>query len=239
MLRYVLGNWKMNMSVAEIADFEANFVAENTPNVSIGIAVPAIYWGNCAGLRGKALLGLQNVSEFDNGAYTGEISAQMAKDVGAEFCIVGHSERRKYFGETDERVNQKIAQLQSVGVRPVLCVGETLAQYEAGETKAVLASQLTDGLRGVNVDEVIVAYEPVWAIGTGKSASIEIIEDICGYIAEFLTTLSSKKVPVLYGGSVNNTNADDIAKLDTVSGVLVGGASMDVAKFLAIKKAFS
>lgn len=238
MMKYVLGNWKMNMSVDRIRDFDANFVTENTPDIMLGLAVPSIYLGCSIGLNDRASVGLQNVSEFEHGAYTGEISAAMAQDMAADFCLVGHSERRKYYGETDAVVNQKISRLIEAGIRPVLCIGETLAEYEAGETKVVLQRQITNALKGIDLSGLIVAYEPVWAIGTGKSASTEIIDEVCGFVSECLSNMGGSEVPILYGGSVNSTNATDIARLDTVDGVLVGGASMDASEFLAIKKAF-
>ena len=238
-MNYLLGNWKMNMSVSEIQTFDDEFNVANSPKLYVGIAVPSIYYGYCYRLKQKMSVGLQNCSSFSSGAYTGEISAQMLNDVFADFCLVGHSERRQYFGETDESVNAKIKQLQQYDILPVVCVGETLTEYESGATKVVLGKQLEQGLKGLDWSkEIVIAYEPVWAIGTGKTATTAEIEEICGFIHDKLRTLSSREIPVLYGGSVKPSNATEIVAVPTVDGVLVGGASQRASDFGEIKQAF-
>jgi len=238
-MKYLLGNWKMNMSIREIEQFSLNFSTKSLSNVYVGIAVPSVYFGACYGLRNGVNIGLQNCSEYESGAYTGEISAKMVADVLADFCLVGHSERRQYFGETDEIVNQKIKQLQKFMVTTVLCVGETLEQYEAGETQSVLASQVEKALDGAHLlNQIIVAYEPVWAIGTGKTPTKQEIERNIQFLQEKLYEISGKKMPVLYGGSVKPSNIDEILDIDCVDGVLVGGASQKSEDFTALKDAF-
>ena len=238
-MKYLLGNWKMNMSVSEIETFDNEFNIANIPNLYVGIAVPSIYYGYCYRLKQKMSIGLQNCSSFASGAYTGEISAQMLNDVFADFCLVGHSERRQYFGETNETVNAKIRQLQQFDILPVVCVGETLLEYESGATKTVLQEQLEHGLNGIDWSkDIVIAYEPVWAIGTGKTATIVEIKKICGYIHEILRKLSLREIPVLYGGSVKPSNVAEIMAVSAVDGVLVGGASQNACDFGEIKKVF-
>lgn len=239
-MKFVFGNWKMNMSRSEIEHFEAEVAAAPyVPKVLAGIAVPSVYYGYCLGIKRKLSVGLQDVSEFEPGAHTGEISAQMAHDVLADFCLVGHSERRQFQHETNTIISHKIIRLQAAGVLPVLCVGETLEEFEAGRTREVLLSQLNECLAGFDTQKgLIIAYEPVWAIGTGKAADLAKIEEICGYVATIANEITTREIPVLYGGSVNAANAPAIARLSTVDGVLVGGASLDAREFLEIKKAF-
>lgn len=237
-MKYLLGNWKMNMTTREIDDFARNFNTTGLSNVYVGIAVPSVYISS-TGMKNILNVGLQNCSEYESGAYTGEISAKMVADVLADFCLVGHSERRQYFGETDEVVNKKIKQLQKYMETTVLCVGETLEQYEAGQTKKVLLEQLKKDLDGAHfLNQIVVAYEPVWAIGTGKTPTKEEIGDTTQFLNETLYSISGKKIPVLYGGSVKPNNIQEILAIENVDGVLVGGASQKAEDFTAIKNAF-
>lgn len=239
-MRYLLGNWKMNMSISEIEKFEAASF-NMTPDVYVGVAVPSVYYGYCYKLKQKMAVGLQNASEHTSGAYTGEISAQMIADVQADFCLVGHSERRQFYGETDATANQKIKQLLSHNVLPVLCIGETLAEYEAGDTARVLRTQLEAGLAGVSSDsQIVVAYEPVWAIGTGKTATAALISEVCGQIKAILREIfgADYEASVLYGGSVKSANSGEIVTAANVDGALVGGASLDAIEFNNILKTF-
>ncbi len=238
-MKYLLGNWKMNMSYREIEQFAKDFSTTGLSNVYVGIAVPSVYFGACFGMKNGMNIGLQNCSEHDDGAYTGEISAKMVADVLADFCLVGHSERRQYFGETDEIVNEKIKKLQKFMVTTVLCVGETLEQYEAGKTKEILASQVEKALVDAHcLNQIIVAYEPVWAIGTGKTPTTAEIEDCIQFLQDKLYEIKGKKIPVVYGGSVKPSNIDEILAIDCVDGVLVGGASQKAEDFTALKNAF-
>lgn len=238
-MKYLLGNWKMNMSQREIEQFSRDFDTLGLCNVYVGIAVPSVYFGLCSMMKNEMHIGLQNCSEHDDGAYTGEISAKMVADVMADFCLVGHSERRQYFGETDEIVNEKIKKLQKFMVTTVLCVGETLEQYEAGKTKEILATQVEKALDGVQcLTEIIVAYEPVWAIGTGRTPAAQEIENNIQFLQEKLYEIKGKKIPVLYGGSVKPSNINEIMAIECVDGVLVGGASQKAEDFTALKNAF-
>ena len=238
-MRYLLGNWKMNMSLSHIDKF-TDGIEQLKPNIFVGVAVPSIYYAYCYKLKQKMSVGLQNVSEYVSGAYTGEISASMLEDVQADFCLVGHSERRQYFGETDARVNSKLKMLLSKNILPVLCVGETLEQYEANETRKVLNEQLTQGLAGITAtDDFVIAYEPVWAIGTGKTATEAEIDSTCGYIKEIVKQILGKEnIAVLYGGSVKSTNSAGIVNLPNVDGALVGGASQNADEFVKILNTF-
>ena len=238
-MKYLLGNWKMNMTAGEIVNFSRALRKYKFPknnNVQFGLAVPYVYLLGMSKLQSHMLIGAQNVSNYEKGAYTGEISANMLADVGLGFCLVGHSERRTMFGDTDEIVNQKIIKLQENGLLPVLCIGETLQQFESGKTKEVLHEQLTKDL--LNVDksqDIIIAYEPVWAIGTGKSASGELIKEVITFIKKELDSILGKREhTVLYGGSVNPANSSEILLNDIVDGALIGGASLDCDKLIKI-----
>ena len=238
-MKYIIGNWKMNMTAGEIVEFTRGVkkykIPKNSP-VQFGLAVPYVYLLGMAKLQGHVLIGAQNVSEHNNGAFTGEISAEMLADVGLDFCIVGHSERRTLFGETNEMINEKIKKLQEYQVLPLLCIGETEEEFAAGKTKEVLHEQLTKCLANINKEqEIIVAYEPVWAIGTGKTASIEIIRETTAFIKQELQSILGKLgTAVLYGGSVNPQNAPAILHCEGVDGALIGGASLDADKYMQI-----
>ena len=237
-MRYLLGNWKMNMSLTKISEYTANIKKIN-PDVFVGVAVPSVYYGYCYKLKTKMAVGLQNVSEYTAGAYTGEISAQMLADTQADFCLVGHSERRQYFGETDEIVNLKLKQLATQSILAVLCVGETLQEYESDKTKEVLERQIKIALQGITPQtDLVIAYEPVWAIGTGKTAKPEEISEICGFIKNITKEILGREVSVLYGGSVKSTNSQSIINQPNVDGALVGGASQDAQSFIQILKSF-
>ncbi|MBO5103334.1 MAG: triose-phosphate isomerase [Clostridia bacterium] len=238
-MKYLFGNWKMNMSLTEIEQFAKQFKYKSTSALCVGVAVPSVYFETCKKLSKKVLVGLQNVSQFEVGAFTGEISAKMQKDISVDFCLVGHSERRQYFNETNEVISDKILRLQQNDILPVLCIGESLEQFEANKTKQVLSQQIKKCTSNLDATkDVILAYEPVWAIGTGKSASLDYIDEICGFIKSEFLKLHNKNCSVLYGGSVNPQNSADIANLKNVDGVLVGGASQDANKFMQIYDTF-
>ena len=186
-------------------------------------------------------VGAQNVHFEKEGAYTGEISAAMLQEIGVDYCIVGHSERRQYFGETDETVNRKLKTLLPTGITPILCVGEVLEEREEGREQEVVRSQVMkafEGIEGNDAEKVVIAYEPVWAIGTGRTASPQQANDMCGCIRAVLEELYddviSDRVVIQYGGSVKPENATEIMNMEEIDGALVGGASLEASKFSEI-----
>ena len=201
------------------------------PDIVQRLAGTAIKWGG------------QNLSEHNAGAFTGETSASMLKDYGCDYCIVGHSERRTLFGETDEIVAKKFARAQECGLTPILCIGETLTQRENEETEAVLTRQLETVLDYCGIESftaTVLAYEPVWAIGTGKTATPEQAQDVHAFIRDKLSTIDQKVgqgIRIQYGGSVKAENAKDLFSQKDVDGGLIGGASLDADDFLAICRA--
>ncbi len=188
-------------------------------------------------------LGAQNLHFEKQGAFTGEVSADMIKDAGGEYVLVGHSERRQYFGETDALVRQKIKAALGAGLNPVFCIGETEAQREQGNTYLILDKQVSDGLKGFGLGQLtnlVLAYEPVWAIGTGKTASIEQVAEVHQHLRSLLEKLFSKdladRTRIVYGGSVKPENVKELMGIEDVDGALVGGASLDPDKFINIIK---
>lgn len=205
----------------------------------IDIGVAPTYLSLCAVKKANPnlIVAAQNVHFEDHGAFTGEISIPMLKEFNIDWVIIGHSERRTYFGETNETCNKKLKALFANNMTPIYCVGETLAQFEEGKTKEVIKEQVKVGLDGLtkeNVANMVIAYEPVWSIGTGKNASKEIAEDICGYIRSLVKEMfgdASETVRILYGGSVKPENVHDYLAQVDVDGALVGGASLKVDSF--------
>lgn len=236
MKKIIIGNWKMNKTFSETSQFIdvlQELYMENLSKIvdtDFAIAAPYIYLFRFPSSGARFPWAAQDVSMYDNGAKTGEISAQMLKDMGVTYTIVGHSERREFFNETDEVVNKKIKQLLKQGILPVVCVGETLEQFEKGQTEEVITNQLKKSLEGIDFFNVIIAYEPIWAIGTGKSATAEQAQKVCNFIKE----ITNNQAKVLYGGSVNPTNVAKILDQESIDGALVGGASLDVHTFLKI-----
>ena len=237
---WIIGNWKMNGRRSSTATFAQAWAAQRLPeNVSTGIAAPLPYLLDLKQAAPALPVGAQDVSHFDkDGAFTGETSAAMLADLGAQFVLLGHSERRQYFGENNETLSAKLNNALAAGLIPILCVGETLAQRQAAQEQAVVADQLSV-LRGKAMPHIAVAYEPVWAIGTGQVASAEQIADMHAFIyAELLSfTNKSANIRALYGGSVNAQNAQTILNLPNVDGALVGGASLQTDSFAAIVQA--
>ena len=233
------GNWKMNKTRDEALQF-IYAVSNSVPSIdkldSI-ICAPAIILRDLVKRQGDNLkIGAQNVHEKESGAYTGEISALMLKSTGVEYAIIGHSERRQYYNETDESVNAKIFKSLEHQIKPIVCVGESLSERENGTTNEVLEKQIVGALKDVsaeNLANVVIAYEPIWAIGTGKTASSEMADEACGYIRSLIEKLYSKKeadeIRILYGGSVNLKNVDELMAMPNIDGGLVGGASLDSA----------
>jgi len=238
----IAGNWKMHKTGNQAAEDAGKLkeLVKQASNVEVMIAPTYTALFQVArAIEGSLIaLGAQNLYWEPQGAYTGEISAEMLKDVGCSQVIIGHSERRQFFGETDETVNRKIRAAVSVGLLPVFCVGETEAQRESGETFSVLDKQVRDGLKDFAFDDpagLVVAYEPVWAIGTGKTATREQAQEAHAYIRSVLETLFGKPVAegvrILYGGSVKPDNVKALMEMPDVDGALVGGASLDPETF--------
>ncbi len=227
--RLVAGNWKMHGSRASIAALLDALVKESPPNCAV--CVPFPYLAQVAErLRGSAIAwGAQNVSEHAQGAYTGEVSAAMLKEFGCRYALAGHSERRQLYGETDAQVAAKFAAARSAGITPILCVGETLQEREAGRTEDVVGRQLG----AVKFEGGVLAYEPVWAIGTGRNATPEQVQAVHA----FLRKRVGPDTPILYGGSVKPQNAPAIFAMPDVDGGLIGGASLVAKDFLDIVKA--
>lgn len=239
--KLIAGNWKMNGGLAaNQALVEAMLAGAGQPAADVALCVPAPYFAQMQTLlQGSAIAwGAQDVSAHEAGAYTGEVSVSMLKDFGCRYAIVGHSERRQYHGETDEVVAAKAQRALAAGVTPIVCVGETLAQREAGETEAVVKRQLAAAIHAVGhcITEIVVAYEPVWAIGTGKTATPEMAQSVHAVLRAQLAaaTTNPKRVHILYGGSMNAANAASLLAQADIDGGLIGGASLKAADFLAI-----
>lgn len=241
--KLVIANWKMN------GDIEANKTlvegiltfAEQTSDTDIVICPPFVYLPQVAELlKNNIALGAQNTGIANAGAFTGEVSVDMLNDFGCQYVLVGHSERRTLFNESDQHIADKIKLAVDKGIIPVLCLGETLAQRENDETKAVIQQQLDVVIDRVGTEvfkSVVIAYEPIWAIGTGKTASAEQAQDVHEFIRAYLKTQDSKQLnnmKILYGGSVNDTNADSLIQKNDIDGFLVGGASLKINAFKAI-----
>ena len=244
--KIVAGNWKLHGSRQFATDLVSDLVASlPVDGVEVVILPPLPYLGELVeAFEGRAIaFGSQDVSSNEKGAYTGEVSAAMLAEVGARFGLVGHSERRQYHNETSELVARKFAAALHAGLAPVLCVGETLEQREAGQTEQVIADQLAPVLALVGpagFQHAVVAYEPVWAIGTGRTASKEQAQQVHAFIRGEVAKLDARiadSLPILYGGSVKPDNAGELFAQPDVDGGLVGGASLVAADFLAIATA--
>lgn len=238
---FIAANWKMNKTVAETREFLLELIpaARDAQDVTVSIAPPFTSLTEAAKLlRGtNIVLAAQNVFFEERGAYTGEISPVMLVDIGCAYCIVGHSERRHHFLETDDVINKKLKAVQKQGLGAIFCIGESLAERGAGETFSVLRKQLDRGLEGVSPEDLIVAYEPVWAIGTGRTATPEQAQEAHAFIRETLTHFYGEKTNhlcIIYGGSVTPDNVDSLMACGDVDGALVGGASLKVESFMRI-----
>ena len=241
---FIAGNWKMNKSAAETKELcealkakFANFcpckaeVAVCPPFTSIATAVEALKGSNIK-------VGAQNIHWADNGAFTGEISGAMLKEMGIEYVIIGHSERRQYFGETDETVNKRIAAALKYDLKPIVCIGETLEEREGNKTEEVLAKQIKDGFANIaaaDMAEVTIAYEPVWAIGTGKTATPDMAEETHAFIRKTFADLYGAEVAealvIQYGGSMKPENSKDLVAQKDIDGGLIGGAALKADSF--------
>ncbi len=231
---FIAGNWKMNMT----AESGAKLIKELAPlvkdaNCDVALCVPAILIpAMTQAAKGTNIaIGAENVHWAEKGAYTGEISCEQLKEYGVKYAIIGHSERRQYFGETDESVNMRALTALKNGITPIVCIGETLSEREGGITEKVLDKQLAEGLKGVeNVADVVIAYEPVWAIGTGKTATDEQAQETIAYIRKKIGQLfcpkCAEKVIIQYGGSMNAANCKGLMAQSDIDGGLIGGASL-------------
>ena len=245
--KLVVANWKMNKGIIEsqkfVQELKAYFDKNKDLNCDVVICPPftSLEIVNRIVSDTPVKLGAQNVYYETNGAYTGEISCSMLKSCGCKYVIVGHSERRQHFGETNEIVNKKVLKVLDEGLKPILCVGETLAEHEDKITEAVISEQLRICMNHVSIDsikKVVIAYEPVWAIGTGKNATPQYAESIHNFIRKKIKKMfdeqASQQLRILYGGSITPENAKSLFAPAAINGGLVGGASLDEKKFIHI-----
>lgn len=242
--KLIAGNWKMNGSLAAnsalVAALDAGLHARVPAHCAVALCVPAVYLAQMQQLCAKSGLdlGSQDVSQHAQGAYTGEISGAMLKDFGVRYAIVGHSERRQYHGETDDLVARKAQSALASGITPIVCVGETLAEREAGLTEEVVKRQLAAAIHtnGHCISEIVLAYEPVWAIGTGLTATPEQAQSVHALLRAQLRAASKQadRIQIVYGGSMNAANASALLAQTDIDGGLIGGASLKAADFLSI-----
>ena len=242
--KVIAGNWKMNMLPGEAIEFITELtplVKDSKNEVILCVPYTDLFYSLLAAQETNIKIGAQNMHWEEKGAYTGEVSAPMLKSIGVEYVIIGHSERRQYFAETDETVNKKIKSALAHGLKPIVCVGETLEQREAGETEKVVTNQIAKAFEGINasdLEKIIVAYEPIWAIGTGKTATKEdanaTIMQIRKKIAEIYGQNEAEGVIIQYGGSVKSSNAKELFEMSDIDGGLVGGASLKSEEFAKI-----
>jgi len=239
--KLIAGNWKMNGSLATNESLvKALLAGLSAQPCDVALCVPAVYLAQLQALvAGSRIdLGAQDISMHDSGAYTGEVSGAMLKEFGVRYAIVGHSERRQYHGETDQVVAAKAKTALASGVTPIVCVGETLAERDANRTEEVVKRQLAAVIHanGHCISEIVVAYEPVWAIGTGKTASPEQAQQVHGVLRAQLKAASAQaeRIHILYGGSMNAANAAQLLAQADIDGGLVGGASLKAPDFLSI-----
>ena len=235
--KIIAANWKLNGSLLFIDEYFKKFNEIPTDsNVCNIICPPSIYLNYCQSKADHFYLGTQDCSNYEKGAYTGEISASMLNDLNVKFCLVGHSETRQLFGISDNDVKTKSENLIKNNINPILCIGETLAQKEKKLTKEVLYNQVTNCMTSSSSNKTtIIAYEPIWAIGSGLTPTLDEIEEIHAFLKNEIKNYTDYKI--LYGGSVKSTNAKEILSLNSVDGVLVGGASLDPLEFINIAKA--
>lgn len=240
----IAGNWKMNNTIKEALELVEDIKAQSlNEGVEVVVCTPftALKDVKDAIRNTNIKLGAQNMHWEESGAFTGEISPQMLREVGVDYCIIGHSERRQYFNETDETVNKKIKSALNHGLLPIVCVGETLEEREAGKAQEIVKKQVTRAFQGISRDKIIdivVAYEPIWAIGTGKTASSADADAMCGFIRETIGEIYSGKeketIRIQYGGSVKPSNVRELMDESNIDGALVGGASLKAEDFVKL-----
>ena len=237
----VAANWKMNLTIEEGLDLVKQVLDGSSSDGSeIIFFPPSIALSAIGGMlkNTEYKVGIQNIHHEKSGAYTGEISAEMVKFLDVQYAIIGHSERRQYFFETDAQINGKIKSALSANLCPVVCVGESLPERESGKTNEILKKQLMSALKDIDniSDRLVIAYEPVWAIGTGKSADLNQVYDAHNFINEILQSRFKNHTPILYGGSVKAENASELCQIKNVDGFLIGGASLQSESFCQIIK---
>lgn len=238
----IVGNWKMNKNNAETkAFFEAVDAVAASENATYGIGCPFTDLRTAQDNAKNLIVAAENCHWEDSGAFTGEVSVPMLEEIGIKYCIIGHSERRQMFGDTDETVNKKAKRLLKAGITPILCIGETETQYDAGETEKVIRDQLTGSLADLCakcVGSMVIAYEPIWAIGTGKSATKEDAQKCCAIVRDQVKVMygeeAAENVRVQYGGSVKPENIVEYMACPDIDGALIGGASLKEASFIDI-----
>ncbi|MFV0499448.1 MAG: triose-phosphate isomerase [Bacilli bacterium] len=236
MKNIIMGNWKMNKNKQEILDFvdEVNTKLINVSEVDFGVCIPFVYLDS-VDKTGSLKIGAQNMHYLSNGAYTGEISGEMLADIKVEYVIIGHSERRQYYNETNESVNLKIKKALELGLKPIVCCGETKEEYENNATNAIVNEQIIKAFEGItDFDNIVVAYEPIWAIGTGLSANSEIANNVCKYIRTVIKDNFNANVRIQYGGSVKPDNIKEYLSTSDINGALVGGASIKACDFISL-----
>ena len=241
---FIAGNWKMYKTIAQARAFADEFKnLYHDTDVKTAIFAPYTQLETLVeAFKGSGIgVGAQNVHFDKEGAYTGEVSVAMLEEIGVDYCLVGHSERRQYFAETDESVNLKLKALLESKILPVVCVGENLEEREAGKEEVIVSGQIRadfDGICEADAEKIVVAYEPVWAIGTGKTATPEQANQMCKCIRETLADIydeeTADKIIIQYGGSVKPENATEIMNMEEIDGALVGGASLEPLKFIEI-----
>ncbi|MCT4660669.1 MAG: triose-phosphate isomerase [Tissierellales bacterium] len=241
---FIAGNWKMNNTIEQGVELVKKLmpIADAT-DVQVAVCVPFLGLKEIVELTkdSKLLVGAQNMHWEENGAFTGEVSPTMLNEIGVELVVLGHSERREYFGETNETVNKKVKSALAHGIRPILCCGESLETREANEEKNWVKTQILEGVEGISEDDmtkIVIAYEPIWAIGTGKTATSEQANEMCAFIRETLNekygSEVSEEVIIQYGGSVKPANVTEIMNQEDIDGALVGGASLKADSFTDI-----
>lgn len=246
--KIIVGNWKMNLNMEAASALIENILSSinNFKHIDIGIAPPFVYLQLAVDMAKNTSLTIsaQNCYPKSSGAYTGEVSPSMLSDIGVKMCIVGHSERRQYFNESDDFISEKVRALLDIRISPILCLGETLEEREKGLTFKVVEKQVRNCLSLVKQDEilrVVIAYEPVWAIGTGRNATPEQADEVHEFIRNIITNIYderiSREVRIIYGGSVNPSNAYDLMSRENIDGALVGGASIRSDDFYEILRA--
>lgn len=241
---FIAGNWKMFKTTKQAFEFASEFKKLYVPSdVNVAICAPFTQLSALVeAFKGSGIkVGAQNMHYEEEGAFTGEISADMLCEIGVDYCIIGHSERRQYFGETDQTVNKKLHTAFAHNILPILCVGEILEERDAGKAFDVVKKQITNALYSLSndlINKIIVAYEPVWAIGTGRTATPQQADEMCGHIRNVIGELydeeTADQVVILYGGSVKPKNVTELMNMYEIDGALVGGASLKPADFIQV-----
>jgi triosephosphate isomerase len=243
--KLIAGNWKMNGSLQSAIDLVEGIMAGDAGKAELAVCPPAVYLMKVGGMlaQSEIALGAQNVCDRESGAFTGEISVDMLKECGCRYAIVGHSERRALYGESDQLVAARFAMALQAGITPILCIGETLNERDTGATESVVARQLDAAIDASGIEamaQAVIAYEPVWAIGTGKVATPEQAQAVHAFIRNRLAQHNAgvaEQVKILYGGSMNPANAAELLSQSDIDGGLIGGAALKADDFLAIAQA--